>query len=307
MIYTITMNPSIDYYLTVDQPLIVNEVSRASNEMYKVGGKGINVSIVLDELNIHSIALTFLGGFTGEYIKESLRRYHNIKLDYIPIQGNNRINVKVTQPNETISINGKGDSVNSEDLDALLLKLNQVSTGDWVMVCGSLMGSTSSDILIEISKIVHKRNAKLIIDMESLSLDILETCKPDLIKPNLYEFKLISKSEFNTDAELKSAIQVVLNVGVKSILLSQGEKGAVYATDKLYLSLQQPIIKAQNNVGMGDTMLAAFIGYRSLGSCEKDAFRWAGAAGIAAASTLDQVSLNTIKFYYDQVSVEENE
>lgn len=305
MIYTVTMNPSIDYYLTVDQPLMVNEVSRASNEMFKVGGKGINVSIVLNELQIHSKALTFLGGFTGEYIKENLSKYRNIQLDYIPIQGNNRINVKVSHLSETISINGKGDVVNQENLDELLSKLNQVTAEDWVMVCGSLMGSTSLDILVEISEIVHKRNAKLIIDMESLSLELLETCKPDLIKPNLYEFKLISKGEIETEAELKCAIRSVLKTGVKSILLSQGDQGAVYATNVKCLHLWQPIIKAQNNVGMGDTMLAAFIGFRSTGSNEEEAFRWSGAAGIAAASTLDPVSFETIKFYYDQVSVED--
>lgn len=307
MIYTITMNPSIDYYLTVDQPLIVNEVCRASNEMFKVGGKGINVSIILNELKIHSKVLTFLGGFTGEYIKDNLRKYDNIQLDYIPIRGNNRINVKIAQLNETISINGKGDSVNRENLDALLSKLNQVTADDWVMVCGSLMGSTSMDVLVEISDIVHKRNAKLIIDMESLSIELLGTCKPDLIKPNLYEFKLLSRSEIRNDMELKSAIRSVLNTGVKSILLSQGAKGAIYATDSRCLRLHQPTIKAHNNVGMGDSMLAAFIGYISHGSSEKEAFRWSGAAGVAAASTLAPISFERIKYYYDQVSVEDNE
>ena len=306
MIYTITMNPSIDYYLTVDQPLIVNEVCRASNEMFKVGGKGINVSVILNELQIQSKALTFLGGFTGEYIKESLSKYRNIQLEYIPIQGNNRINVKIAKLNEVISINAKGDVVNRENIDTLLNKLEQVTSNDWVMVCGSLMGSTSTDVLIEISNIVHKQNAKLIIDMESLTLELLEKCKPHLIKPNLYEFRLMSKCEIGSETELNDAIREVLKVGVKGLLLSQGEKGAIYATDKRCLRLKQPIIEAQNNVGMGDSMLAAFIGYSSIGLSEEEAFRWSGAAGVAVASTLNPVSLETIKFYYDQVSIEDN-
>jgi len=306
VIYTITMNPSIDYYLAVDQPLIVNEVIRASNEFFKVGGKGINVSVVLNALKIQSKALTFLGGFTGEYIKENLSKYPNIQLDYIPIQGNNRINVKVIQSNETMSINAKGDIVNRENLNDLLLKLNMVNENDWVMVCGSLMGSTSMDILVEVSDLVHKRNAKLVIDMESLSLEILESCKPDLIKPNLYEFKLISRNDIENETELKNAIQTILKTGVNSILLSQGDQGAIYATDKLCLRLRQPIITALNNVGMGDTMLATFVGFRSNGGSEKEAFRWSGAAGVAAASTLDALSFEMINNYYDQVSVEEN-
>lgn len=306
MIYTVTMNPSIDYYLTIDQPLIVNEVCRASNEIYKVGGKGINVSMVLNEMNIHSIALTFIGGFTGEYIKEKISEFNNIKLDYIPFQGNNRINVKIAQSNETISINGKGDYVNRENLDVLLSKLDQVTADDWVMVCGSLMGSTSSEILVEIANIIHKRKAKLIIDMESLSIEILELCKPDLIKPNLYEFKLISQSDIESDQDLKNAINSLLSKGVRGILLSQGNQGAIYATKNKFLRLRQPVIIAQNNVGMGDSMLAAFIGYRSEGASEEEAFRWSGAAGMATASTLDSVSIETIQFYYNQVSVIEN-
>ncbi|MDE7330150.1 MAG: hypothetical protein K2N30_03505 [Clostridia bacterium] len=49
MIYTVTFNPSLDYYVQVNN-LRSGIVNRASSERLAVGGKGLNVSLALKEL-----------------------------------------------------------------------------------------------------------------------------------------------------------------------------------------------------------------------------------------------------------------
>lgn len=100
MIYTITLNPAIDYFITLNETLLVDEVNRGSHEIYKAGGKGLNVSKILSVLNIPSKAIAVLGGFTGQYIQDSFSKDSNIEMIPIPVDGMNRINMKANYGEE---------------------------------------------------------------------------------------------------------------------------------------------------------------------------------------------------------------
>ena len=112
MIYTITLNPAIDYFITLNETLLVDEVNRGSHEIYKAGGKGLNVSKILSVLNIPSKAIAVLGGFTGQYIQDSFSKDSNIEMIPIPVDGMNRINMKANYGEEALCINGSGPVVN---------------------------------------------------------------------------------------------------------------------------------------------------------------------------------------------------
>ena len=71
MIYTVTLNPSLDYIVRMDK-LTLGEINRADYEQIKAGGKGINVSIVLHNLGHDSVALGFVAGFTGDEIRREM-------------------------------------------------------------------------------------------------------------------------------------------------------------------------------------------------------------------------------------------
>ena len=93
MIYTVTFNPSLDHTIWVD-PLILGEVNRTQKEQIYPGGKGINVSIVLQNLGMESTILGFQAGFTGSALENMLQEY-GCQAHFIPVAGYTRINVNI--------------------------------------------------------------------------------------------------------------------------------------------------------------------------------------------------------------------
>ena len=144
MIYTITFNPAIDYVIHTDN-IRTGEVNRTSSETYFIGGKGINVSVVLAELGVKSVALGFVAGFTGDAIENGLLR-KGISTDFIKLDnGFSRINVKIKSDEET-EINGQGPEISDEAIAELFRKLDSINSGDILVLAGSIPKSLDSDI-----------------------------------------------------------------------------------------------------------------------------------------------------------------
>ena len=94
MIYTLTLNPSIDYIVNVDH-FETGKLNRTEREILFPGGKGINVSIVLKNLGFRSVAYGITAGFTGMEI-ERLLKEQGIDTDFIRLEhGYSRINLKL--------------------------------------------------------------------------------------------------------------------------------------------------------------------------------------------------------------------
>lgn len=303
MIYTITLNPSIDYFIEISGPMMDTEVNRADYEKFKGGGKGINVSMVLNALRMKSVAIALLGGFTGDYIRDYLKRKEDITLRAIPVDGMNRINVKIHNEHRTLCINGNGPKATSRTKHELLEALQAVQSEDWVILSGSRSPNISYEFLVRLADLVHEKQAKLVVDMESLSLEMLKDLKPYLIKPNRYEFSLLVKQEV-TDENLSALIQTVLSNGAENLLISLGAEGAVFANAKEGYNLRHNTIEAINKVGSGDAMLAAFVGKLSQQASAAEALRWAGACGNAAASTFEDINQEMILKYLKEMKIE---
>lgn len=294
MIITLTLNPSIDYTMTVNEPLLDVEVNRTTSEQMKVGGKGLNVSMTLDKLKIPSRAIALLGGFTGDYIEQALRPYPRIELTRVPVDGMNRINVKLYHGPGTLCVNARGPEADAAVCQTLLDLMETTGQNDWVLVCGNMMRGLDADFLTALCAKVHQRQARLVIDMEALSPQLIERCRPDLIKPNFYEFKLLTGQPGLTLADLPDAAAKLRKSGVDNILVSLGAEGALLAASEGIYRLTQEPVEAVNQVGSGDAMLAAFVGKLTEGCAKAEALAWAGAAGSSVAMTHDEVSADQI-------------
>ena len=113
MIYTVTLNPSIDYVINLEH-LKTGQVNRVKDENVYPGGKGINVSRVLKTLGHDNVATGFVSNFTGDFIINSLADL-NVKSDFIKLDnGFTRINVKIKSDEET-EINGGGPHISDEN------------------------------------------------------------------------------------------------------------------------------------------------------------------------------------------------
>ena len=306
MIYTITLNPAIDYFITLNETLLVDEVNRGSHEIYKAGGKGLNVSKNLSVMNIPSKAIAVLGGFTGQYIQDSFEEDPNIEMIPIPVDGMNRINMKANYGKKALCVNGSGPVANECTVQLLLDEIAKINADDIVIISGSVMHGFPDDFVTVLAQAVHQRNAKVVIDMEQITMEQLKECRPYLIKPNLYEFQLLFENaeinESNIDEYLKKANEI----GIENILVSLGKDGAVLSNAHGIFRLDQPRTLLVNKVGAGDAMLASFIGKLSQGYSSEEALQWGGAAGNAAASKIEDITMCDIEGYLPQMKVSKN-
>lgn len=303
MIYTITLNPALDYFLTLDKEPMDDEVNRATSCTYKAAGKGLNVSKILSVFGIHSKAIALLGGFTGKYIKEQIAKDSNIEIIDLQVQGDNRINVKLHYDSKALCVNGSGPEINEYTKQAFFDCLNKIEKDDYVIISGSMMKGFEQEDIVTIAKIVNSRGGKLVNDMEQISLQTLLECDPWLIKPNFYEFSLLMDKRDMKREELGIYLAKAHKNGIGNILLSLGKDGAIYSTKEKDYYLQQPNTLLVNKVGAGDAMLASFVGKISSNSSIEEALRYAGAAGNAVASTLEDISIEDIESYYKQMNV----
>ena len=257
MIYTLTLSPSIDYYVILNN-LIKGTTNRSKTEYVRVGGKGINVSKILKELNVESIPVIFTAGFTKDKILEDL---NNSKLNYheICVGGMNRINIKISASEET-SINTNGLYINDDQINELLENLKNLHDGDYLVLSGSIPNGVDKMVYRKIVSAVADKDIKIIVDAEKELLLSTLDYKPYLIKPNLEELEGIAgKALFTKDDIYKEACKLI-EKGAQNVLVSLGDKGLMFIQNdlsRIYLpSLDVNVI---NTTGAGDSLVAGVL------------------------------------------------
>ena len=258
MIYTVTFNPAIDYVVGLNE-LNLGEVNRTDSERMFFGGKGINVSIVLAELGIHSTALGFTAGFTGKAIEDGLSEM-GIDTDFVRLSnGNSRINVKINSGVET-EINGQGPNIDNIALDKLFQKLDKIQDGDTLVLAGSIPKTLPSDIYEIIMSKLSDKKIKVIVDASGdLLLNVLKY-RPHLIKPNSHELSELFNVELTSDNDIIKYAKKLKEMGAENVLVSMAENGALLLDSEGNIH-KFGVCKGTviNSVGAGDSMLAGFI------------------------------------------------
>lgn len=291
MIYTITLNPAIDYTISIKN-LILNQINTSENEHILPGGKGINVSIILKRLEIESIALGFISGFTGKEIKRLVEN-ENVKTDFINIEkGNSRINVKILEENNETAINTTGPLVYNQDIENLYKKLDILTENDILVLSGSIPKGISEDIYEAICARVQEKKVKIVVDAtKDLLLKTLKY-KPFLIKPNHHELGEIFNLKITNKEQALEYAKKLRQKGAKNVLVSMGSSGSVLL-DENSKTYKKDIIKNKNvinTVGAGDSMVAGFLaGYLKYQNYE-DALNLAVSS---ATATVNSVYLGT--------------
>lgn len=282
MIYTITFNPSLDYVVEVDN-LELGKVNRTTKEKIYPGGKGINVSIVLKNLGIDSVALGYIAGFTGEEIEKKVKDFgcctKFIKLK----EGLSRINVKVKSQEES-EINGVGPNINKEEVDALFKELEVLKEEDILVLAGSIPTSLPDDIYERIMEKFQGKNIKIIVDAtKNLLLNVLKY-KPFLIKPNNHELEEIFNVNLRSNEEIIIYGRKLQEMGARNVLISMAGDGAILIKEGGDIAISKvPKGVVKNSVGAGDSMVAGFIAGFTEGKDLNRAFKMGVATGSASA------------------------
>ena len=265
MIYTVTLNPSIDYIVRLDK-LTIGITNRTTSEEYYYGGKGINVSMVLAELGIDSTAYGFVAGFTGKAIENGIRNDHIIT-DFIKLDhGISRINIKIKAGEET-EINGQGPHIGDAELERLLQKIDRIGKGDTLVLAGSIPNTMPDDVYERMMERISRKNVRFVVDATRQLLVNSLKYKPFLIKPNRQELSEIFNVEVKTEDDIEHYAKELQKMGARNVLISLGGEGAMLIDENGCKSkagvLKEKVI---NTVGSGDSMVAGFIaGYEKTG------------------------------------------
>lgn len=284
MIYTITLNPSIDYIVEVED-LRLGDLNRMKRDLKLPGGKGINVSRVLNQLEVQNKAIGFLGGFTGRYIEEWLRK-ESISSDFVFVSDDTRINIKLKHGEET-EINGAGPVINDTEADALLQKLSALNDTDVVILSGSVPPSLGADFYDKLISVCKQRRAEFVIDTTGSALKMALPHQPLLVKPNHHELAELFGVTIQTKEEVITYGRKLLEAGAKHVLVSMAGEGALFITDQGVYHANAPKGTVKNSVGAGDSMIAGFVGTLSLTGDLMEAFRAGVASGSATAFSDD--------------------
>lgn len=282
MIYTITFNPALDYIVRV-KDFKIGSVNRTSYEEIYPGGKGINVSIVLNNLGVNNRALGYVAGFTGREIERRVNEF-GCETDFIKLnEGMSRINVKLKSGEES-EINGMGPDINNEALNDLYEKLDKLKDEDILVLAGSIPNTLPKDIYENIMERLQSHKVKFIVDATGdLLLNVLKY-KPFLIKPNHNELADLFKVEIKSEEEIIYYAKKLREMGAENVLISMAGDGAIFVTSSgevLKTRVPKGILK--NSVGAGDSMVAGFIaGYLNNFTLE-DGFKMGVATGSASA------------------------
>lgn len=269
MVYTVTFNPAMDYVMQVKN-MNEKDINRSEEEKMFYGGKGINVSSVLTQLNIENTATGFLAGFTGSELERMLEA-DNINTDFVHLKtGFTRINVKIKSEKE-LDINAHGPDISEQDIDKLLNKLKKIKSGDYLVLAGSVPPSLSDDIYEKILEHFTDKDINVVVDTTGNLLKNILKYKPFLIKPNHHELGEIFSVDINSTQDVIRYAKKLQEMGAKNVLVSRARDGATLIDENgNVISVTNAPGKIVSSVGCGDSMVAGFIaGYIESKNYEK--------------------------------------
>ncbi|WP_226676822.1 1-phosphofructokinase [Mesobacillus jeotgali] len=303
MIYTLTLNPSVDYIVEADE-IQLGSLNRSSNETKLPGGKGINVSRVLRSLGVESKATGFIGGFTGKYVEEFLTR-EGVQTRFVNVEGDTRINVKLKAGTET-EINARGPEISTLAIESLKDQIMLLGNGDFLILAGSIPSSMPESIYEEIVQICKKTGAEVIVDAEGDLLKSILDYRPFLIKPNHHELGQLFNREITDADEAIFYGKKLVEAGAKNVIVSLADKGAVYINENDAYKAAVPQGEVKSSVGAGDSMVAGFVAQYLKTGDRKEAFRYSVASGSATAFSIGLCTPDQVEQLLKEVKIQKN-
>lgn len=300
MIYTVTLNPAVDYYISMEE-FVEGNLNLAKDGYTLAGGKGINVSKVLKNCGVESVALGFVGGFTGDYIKKDLSE-DNIATKFVELKENTRINVKIkTEVNES-EIAGKSPKIEGEDLEKLISTIKEIKAGDILILSGSVPGSLDASVYADMIDSLPE-GVKVILDTRGEPFKLALEKGVYLTKPNNHELGEFFGEEYKTIDEIIEAGKKLQAMGSQNVLISMGSHGSILITEDSTYVGNVPSGTLVSSVGAGDSMVAGTVyGIVNELGLEK-AYRYGIAAGSATAFKTGLTDLNDIENLLNKIKI----
>ncbi len=303
MIYTCTFNPAIDYMMQVEQ-FELGDLNRTTGNHYVAGGKGINVSIVLNNLKVENIATGFVGGFTGKFVEDYLNEKYSIITKFTEVKEVTRINVKLSANHKETEINALGPIVSKKEFQEFKEFISNLNSNDILVIGGNPARGAASSYL-ELVKLCHKEDIPYVIDSNKNHILEVLPYNPLFIKPNIKELEEMFDEKITNVDDIIYYGEKLLELGARNMIVSLGKDGAVFINKEHRFISKGIEGKAVNTVGSGDSMVAGFIAKYMQTKDYKEAFKYAVACGTATAFSLGLATKDKADKIYQNLRVEE--
>lgn len=305
MICTCTLNPSLDYYMEYDKALSGNAiVNRSQLEYYEAGGKGINVSIVLNNLGIPSRAFGFLGGFTKDFYVSLLAKYEEIRPNFTYINGHTRINVKCLAQEDFTDLHACGPYITNDDMENLKHKVSSLYEGDYFVLAGHSPEYLENDVQEMVEKSIAE-GIKVVLDTNPRLMKKLLASKPFMIKTTPDELEVLAEMPCNTPDEIVKAAQSVHASGSRYVMVVESNETAILVCRqgvfRVELTNEEKTIRY---VGTGDSLVAGFLMNYLRTKDAVDSFRFGASCGSATAYSKGLATREKIDSFYETTKVE---
>lgn len=294
-IYTVTLNPAIDHYISFreENKFCEGKLNKVTNSYSLAGGKGINVSKVLNNYTVASTALGFVGGFTGDFIKNNLIK-EKVNFDFTTLEEETRINIKMNNFGIETEIAGKSPFISETLFKDFLNKFSNLKEGDILVLSGSVPDSLNKTIYANIVENLPK-GVKVILDTRDKPFEEALKKGVFLVKPNKKELEEFFKREILTDNDLLKAGKELQKLGAKNVLISLGGDGSLLITENNILRGKAPKGNVISTVGAGDSMVAGIIYGLSQGNSLEDSLKYGIASGSSTAFSKGVTTLESMK------------
>jgi len=286
MIATVTLNPSLDKIVTVEE-LVVDEANRWTSLRRDPGGKGINVSRVVHELGGETIAYGFIGGIDGETLKQLLQQ-QGVPFGFTPIKGEIRSNFIITdlKTRRQTRIDAPGPNISRDELGKLIDKITRIKPKpDFLVLAGSVPPGVPADIYRQLIEKAKESGIKTVLDSDNKWLKEGIKAKPHVIKPNVHEAEELLEVQLRDEVAIIEAVKTLVSKGIEVAAISRGKDGLIVATKEKVLKVTSPQVEVRSTVGAGDSAIAGLVLKLSQGHGIEEASQWAAAAGTAATLT----------------------
>ncbi|SDI74379.1 hexose kinase [Natribacillus halophilus] len=280
MIVTVTANPAIDVRYELDD-FVIGGVHRALETSKTAGGKGLNVSRVLSQLDEEVSATGFLGGSAGETIRTTLQHLQINDL-FTVINGETRNCIAIHHGGKQTEILEKGPTITGPETDALLKNFREIlKDADVTTMSGSLPAGVEADFYTTLIKEAHTQSVPVVLDTNGSTLQkvLQKSPKPSMMKPNLEEFEDLVGQSLATDNEMARALKSPLFGEISTIVVTLGSDGAIIKHNEIIYRVSAPQIEAKNPVGSGDAVTAGLATGIKRGYKDEELFSFALSLG----------------------------
>lgn len=258
MIVTVTLNPSIDISYRLEE-FLIDDVNRTNKVSKTPGGKGLNVTRVLKQLNANVLATGFIGGRTGEFLEDGLKDL-GIKTKFLKVKGNTRNCIAILHEGKQTEILESGEEISKEEQEEFFKLFEKIiGKASVVTISGSVPPGIAGNYYEELLKIASRNNIKIILDTSGNSLKNIvlnSEIKPYCIKPNETEIKQIENKDINTKQELIEYLKSKTFNEIELVVVTMGGEGALVKYKNEFYNVEIPKIKVVNPVGSGDSTVA---------------------------------------------------